>query len=162
MSSSAGGTAAVGAIEGIRAVRSRPAPSRSSRTEPYHGIRPAADLLPAARQDDGGENAAVPPRTDFYEKNGVTTLLGQPARPQVDAAAKADRRRSRSGAAVPYDRAVPVHRLAAVRSARWRGWMQGGEQNELHDAGRREAIWTLCWARGTTGACSSWARASSA
>ncbi len=162
MSSSAGGTAAVGAIEGIRAVRSRPAPSRSSRTEPYHGIRPAAHLLPAARQDHRGENAPVPSRDDFYEKNRVTTLLGQPARPQVDAAAKADRRRSRSGAAVPYDRAVPLHRLAAVRTARWRGWMQGREQNQLHDARRRQAIWTHCSARRTTGACSSSARASSA
>ena len=79
------GTAAVGTIEGIRAVDQEGRITVISE-EPYHVYgRPLISYMLLGKTT---ENKMLQYRpADFYEKNGVTTLLGRKA-VKIDAAAK--------------------------------------------------------------------------
>ena len=94
-----GGTAAVGTIEGIRAVdQTGPITVISDEPYPVYG-RPLISYLLLGKTTEEKMLRYRP--ADFYEKNGVTTLLGRRAA-KVDAAAKTVV--LEDGAAVPYDK----------------------------------------------------------
>ena len=93
------GTAAVGTIEGIRAV-DREGSITVISEEPYHVYgRPLISYLLLGKTTE--EKMLQYRPADFYEKNGVKTLLGRRA-VQVDPTAKAVL--LEDGASVPYDR----------------------------------------------------------
>ena len=93
------GTAAVGTIEGIRAVdQTGPITVISDEPYPVYG-RPLISYLLLGKTTEEKMLRYRP--ADFYEKNGVTTLLGRRAA-KVDAAAKTVV--LEDGAAVPYDK----------------------------------------------------------
>ena len=93
------GTAAVGTIEGIRAV-DREGPITVISEEPYHVYgRPLISYLLLGKTTE--EKMLQYRPADFYEKNGVKTLLGRRA-VKVDPTAKAVL--LEGGESVPYDR----------------------------------------------------------
>ena len=93
------GTAAVGTIEGIRAVDQN-GPITVISEEPYHVYgRPLISYMLLGKTTEDKMLQYRP--TDFYEKNGVTTLLGRKA-VRIDPTAKAVK--LEDGTSVPYDK----------------------------------------------------------
>ena len=93
------GTAAVGTIEGIRAV-DQDGPITVISEEPYHVYgRPLISYMLLGKTTEDKMLQYRP--TDFYEKNGVTTLLGRKA-VRIDPTAKAVK--LEDGTSVPYDK----------------------------------------------------------
>lgn len=93
------GTAAVGTIEGIRAADPT-GPITVISDEPYHVYgRPLISYMLLGKTTE--EKMLQYRPADFYEKNGVTTLLGRKA-VKIDAAAKTVV--LEDGASVPYDK----------------------------------------------------------
>ena len=93
------GTAAVGTIEGIRAVNQEGRITVISE-EPYHVYgRPLISYMLLGKTTEDKMLQYRP--ADFYEKNGVATLLGRRA-VKIDPAAKAVK--LEDGTSVPYDK----------------------------------------------------------
>lgn len=127
------GTAAVGAIEGIRSA-DKVGPITIISTEPYHVYgRPLISYMLLGKTTE--EKMLQYRPDDFYEKNNVTTMLGRTVQhidPKKQTVSLA------SGESVPYDRLCICTGSRPVRSPDG-GSGHGREQNELHDARRREA-----------------------